>query len=73
MLPKKKNGFIEIESFNLDDWVKIGYYYFEQAAMVKSVDTLLLGSSARASRFESEWRHSIFEKIYKKPVNEFNL
>lgn len=54
MLPKKKNGFIEIESFNLDDWVKIGYYYFEQAAMVKSVDTLLLGSSARASRFESE-------------------
>ncbi|OMP07415.1 hypothetical protein CCACVL1_01308 [Corchorus capsularis] len=28
--------------------------------MVKSVDTLLLGSSARASRFESEWRHNIF-------------
>ncbi|XP_020208539.1 carbon catabolite repressor protein 4 homolog 3-like [Cajanus cajan] len=27
--------------------------------MVKSVDTLLLGSSARASRFESEWRHGI--------------
>ncbi|RYR77682.1 hypothetical protein Ahy_A01g002247 [Arachis hypogaea] len=30
------------------------------AAMVKLVDTLLLGSSARASRFESEWRHGIF-------------
>ncbi|RYR33850.1 hypothetical protein Ahy_A10g048500 [Arachis hypogaea] len=28
--------------------------------MVKLVDTLLLGSSARASRFESEWRHGIF-------------
>ncbi|KAJ0049352.1 hypothetical protein Pint_16612 [Pistacia integerrima] len=27
--------------------------------MVKSVDTLLLGSSAKASRFESEWRQSI--------------
>lgn len=26
--------------------------------MVKLVDTLLLGSSAQASRFESEWRHS---------------
>ena len=52
MLPK--NDFIQIESFNLDDWLKIGYYDFEQAAMVKSVDTLLLGSSARASRFESE-------------------
>ena len=35
----------------------MGYYDFKQAAMVKSVDTLLLGSSARASRFESEWRH----------------
>lgn len=33
------------------------YYNFDQAAMVKLVDTLLLGSSARASRFESEWRH----------------
>ncbi|RYR40412.1 hypothetical protein Ahy_A09g046159 [Arachis hypogaea] len=32
----------------------------ESAAMVKLVDTLLLGSSARASRFESEWRHGIF-------------
>ncbi|XLS44529.1 hypothetical protein HN51_001394 [Arachis hypogaea] len=28
--------------------------------MVKLVNTLLLGSSARASRFESEWRHGIF-------------
>ncbi|KAL2905043.1 Cytochrome c biogenesis protein CcsA, partial [Bienertia sinuspersici] len=36
------------------------YYVFKQAAMVKLVDTLLFGSSARASRFESEWRHSIF-------------
>ncbi|KAK9048795.1 hypothetical protein SSX86_010720 [Deinandra increscens subsp. villosa] len=35
------------------------FFSFEQAAMVKSVDTLLLGSSARASRFESEWRHAI--------------
>lgn len=26
--------------------------------MVKLVDTLLLGSSANASRFESEWRYS---------------
>lgn len=34
------------------------YYNFDQAAMVKLVDTLLLGSSARASRFESEWRHT---------------
>nr|YP_001152240.1 ORF62f [Pinus koraiensis]ABP35480.1 ORF62f [Pinus koraiensis] len=25
--------------------------------MVKLVDTLLLGSSARASRFKSEWRY----------------
>ncbi|KAL2893247.1 Cytochrome c biogenesis protein CcsA [Bienertia sinuspersici] len=39
------------------------YYVFKQAAMVKLVDTLLLGSSARASRFESEWRHGIFEII----------
>nr|AAA84691.1 unknown [Nicotiana tabacum] len=31
-----------------------------QAAMVKLVDTLLLGSSANASRFESEWRHTVF-------------
>ncbi|OMP12261.1 ORF45 protein [Corchorus olitorius] len=38
----------------------MGYYDFKQAAMVKSVATLLLGSSARASRFESEWRHNIF-------------
>nr|QYF09547.1 cytochrome c heme attachment protein [Alpinia officinarum] len=30
--------------------------------MVKLVDTLLLGSSARASRFESEWRHPILSK-----------
>lgn len=29
-----------------------------QAAMVKLVDTLLLGSSASASRFESEWRQA---------------
>ncbi|TYI30066.1 hypothetical protein ES332_A05G358600v1 [Gossypium tomentosum] len=35
----------------------MGYYDFEQAAMLKSVDTLLLGSSARASWFESEWWH----------------
>lgn len=48
-----------IESSNLDDSTRIDYYYFKQAVMVKSVDTLLLGSSARASRFESEWRHTI--------------
>ena len=35
------------------------YDYFDEAAMVKLVDTLLLGSSARASRFESEWRHPL--------------
>ena len=29
--------------------------------MVKFVDTLLLGSSARASRFESEWRWLFLE------------
>lgn len=34
--------------------------------MVKLVDTLLLGSSARASRFESEWRHPILSKKYSK-------
>nr|YP_010576478.1 cytochrome c heme attachment protein [Antidesma bunius]UZN44019.1 cytochrome c heme attachment protein [Antidesma bunius] len=42
--------------------------------MVKSVDTLLLGSSARASRFESEWRHNSFEfsKGWNPFYNEFN-
>ncbi|PIN06632.1 hypothetical protein CDL12_20810 [Handroanthus impetiginosus] len=30
-----------------------------QVAMVKLVDMLLLGSSARASQFESEWWHLI--------------
>ena len=29
--------------------------------MVKSVDMLLLESNARASQFESEWRHNIFK------------
>lgn len=51
---------------NLDDSRENNYYsfklisisYFKLAAMVKLVDTLLLGSSAQASRFESEWRHS---------------
>ncbi|OMP08513.1 ORF45 protein [Corchorus olitorius] len=38
----------------------MGYYDFKQAAMVKPVNTLLLGNNARASRFESEWRHNIF-------------
>lgn len=52
-----------IESFNLDDCAQMGYYYFKQAAMVKLVDTLLLGSSARASRFESEWRHHLLKGI----------
>lgn len=50
----------------------MGYYDFKQAAMVKSVDTLLLGSSARASRFESEWRHDIVE-ILKKFQQSYNL
>nr|ULF02964.1 ribosomal protein S15 [Sanicula orthacantha var. stolonifera] len=49
-----------------------GYYEFEKAAMVKSVDTLLLGSSARASRFESELRQAFFLKRYNKFYNEFN-
>ncbi|KAL2924470.1 Cytochrome c biogenesis protein CcsA [Bienertia sinuspersici] len=44
------------------------YYVFKQAAMVKLVDTLLLGSSAGASRFESEWRHGIFGII-----KDFNI
>jgi hypothetical protein len=45
---------------NLDDSPQNNYYsfkltiisYFMLAAMVKLVDTLLLGSSAQASRFE---------------------
>ncbi|KAF3438418.1 hypothetical protein FNV43_RR21180 [Rhamnella rubrinervis] len=36
--------------------------------MVKSVDTLLLGSSARASEFESEWRHGIFKTEGASPI-----
>ena len=39
----------------------IGYYDFEKGVMVKFVDTLLLGSSARAARFESEWRWLFLE------------
>jgi hypothetical protein len=31
--------------------------YHREAAMVKLVDTLVLGTNANASRFESEWRH----------------
>ncbi|NP_054986.1 ORF45 protein (plastid) [Spinacia oleracea] len=43
----------------------MGYYDFKEAAMVKLVDTLLLGSSARASRFESESRHGILQILKK--------
>jgi hypothetical protein len=35
-----------------------------EAAMVKLVDTLVLGTNANASRFESEWRHFITIHMY---------
>ena len=34
--------------------------FHREAAMVKLVDTLVLGTNANASRFESEWRHRLF-------------
>ena len=34
-------------------------YYFKLATMVKLLDTLLLGINAQASRYESEWPHSL--------------
>jgi hypothetical protein len=50
-----------INSFKLDNGIKKSYYNFEQVAMVKSVDMLLLKSNARASQFESKWWHNIFK------------
>ena len=48
----------------IDDWITSMLYFntasLAQAAMVKLVDTLVLGTNANASRFESEWRHQLF-------------